>query len=434
MKNDFLKEISLKHLFRKENIIFSIIIISLIIIILILITIIYFAINFKRMNDTLNITARTLIVNKGNKSEEELDSIKNINHVAICVSDLYRNPLYEDLPEYDEENNKGYIQASALLSKDSLKIVDGRMIENDNEMLIPNRFYPHSEYDNNMDEIVLLDKIIDGKDLIGKTITLSSQKGHPVKQGKISEDEYQKLWQEWYNNREKITFTIVGTFDPQVSMIEKNMTYISMDSFKKLKNEVSGSSGHEDIYGNYHNEVFYYTGRMVIADKYENLDYIKKELEEQGFAYDNILEYDYATLLLITSVPIAIGLVILIITICLIRNYISKKYKNRTNELGLYKTLGYKNKEIKQIELYENILLFIISIIVGSILYIITIEVLKVKVPFLTMLEFYSTKITIPYFYLLLFFAFMLLYVKYISNKICNKYLKHNASDLLKEG
>lgn len=433
MKNDFIKEITLKHLFRKENIIFSIIITVLLIIILILVTTINFTVNYKNMNDNLNITARTLIVNKGNKSEEELNSLSNIEHVAINVSDKFRNPLYEELPEYDEEYSKGYIQARALLSKDSLKIVDGRTIQNDNEMLIPNKFYPHSEYDNNMDEYVNLNKILDGKDLIGKQITLSSQKGHPIKVGKMTEKEYQELWNEWDKSKERITFTIVGTFDPSVSMIEKNMTYISMNSFDRLKNDISGSTSGEDIYGNYHHEIFYYDGRMIVADKYKNLEYIKQELDKKGFSYETILEYDYATLLLITSVPIAIGIVILIITICLIRNFITKKFKNRYNEIGLLKTLGYRNKHIKDIESYENIAIFIFSIVISVVLYFIILLVLKYNLPFLMLMEFYSTKLSIPYLYFILFFILIICYIKITSNRICSKYLKYSASQLLKE-
>ena len=50
MKGNSLKEISLKHLKRKENIVFGLIITLLIIILFVLITIINFSINYKKEN------------------------------------------------------------------------------------------------------------------------------------------------------------------------------------------------------------------------------------------------------------------------------------------------------------------------------------------------------------------------------------------------
>ena len=87
MKGNSLNEISLKHLFKKDNTLFIIIITILILIIYVLLTITNVVIEYYYNTNKYNFLARTLIVEKEDKTEKELDSISNIDHVVVNVSD-----------------------------------------------------------------------------------------------------------------------------------------------------------------------------------------------------------------------------------------------------------------------------------------------------------------------------------------------------------
>ena len=344
MKGNSLKEISLKHLKRKENIVFGLIITLLIIILFVLITIINFSINYKKENNQYNILARTFTVTGENKTKEELDSISNIPHV-VNVSEFYRNPFYQYAEDFDDGDMIGYLATKALILKDSLKIIDGRNIKSDNEMLIPTKFYPYGEL-NNGENKIHTDKMLNGKDLIGKTVTLYSDRNYPEKRPSMSNDEYNEIWEQWKANRQALTFTIVGTYDTAQQLEERNTVYVSMKAIDQLKNETRGAVAGLDADGTERFTVLYYTDRMIIVDDYKNLESVQEKLNSLGFQYNTVFQYDDKVLALIIYLPLFISLVILIMTLILIKNFISKKFNNIRYELGLLKSLGFNNKHI----------------------------------------------------------------------------------------
>ena len=433
MKGNSIIEISLKHLKRKENIIFGLIITLLIVILFVLITIINFSINYKKENNQYNILARTFTVSGENKTKEELDSISNIPHIVVNVSEFYRNPCYQDVKEFDDGNLLGYIATKALILKNSLKIVDGRNIKTDNEMLIPTKFYPHAELNSIDDNKVHTNKMLNGKDLIGKTITLYSERNYPDKPLSMSDDEYNELWEQWKANRKAITFTIVGTYDTKEQLDERNTVYVSMKALDQLKNETRGSTAGLDADGTERYTTLYYTDRMIIVDDYKNLELVQEKLTDLGFQCNTVFGYDEEVLTLIIYLPLFISLIILVMTLILIKNFISKKFNNICYELGLLKTLGFNNKHIIKIELYENLFITAICFIGAFIIFALTFLIIKNTLPFFASAEFYSITIKIPFIYLIMLSLFVLAYIFFLNKILINKHLKYNASELLKE-
>lgn len=432
MKGNSLKEISLKHLKRKENIVFGLIITLLIIILFVLITIINFSINYKKENNQYNILARTFTVTGENKTKEELDSISNIPHVVVNVSEFYRNPFYQYAEDFDDGDMIGYLATKALILKDSLKIIDGRNIKSDNEMLIPTKFYPYGEL-NNGENKIHTDKMLNGKDLIGKTVTLYSDRNYPEKRPSMSNDEYNEIWEQWKANRQALTFTIVGTYDTAQQLEERNTVYVSMKAIDQLKNETRGAVAGLDADGTERFTVLYYTDRMITVDDYKNLESVQEKLNSLGFQYNTVFQYDDKVLALIIYLPLFISLIILIMTLILIKNFISKKFNNIRYELGLLKSLGFNNKHIIKIERDENLFITAICFISAFIIFTLTYIILKNTLPFFATAEFYSYTIKIPYIYLIMLSLFVLLYIFFLNKILINKHLKYNASELLKE-
>lgn len=431
MKGNSVYEISYKHLKEKRNIIFSIIIILLIIILYITSTIINFALQYQDNINKKSLNARTLIVSKGVKSDEELNQISNINHVVLNISDKYRSQFPASVEEFDEKDIKGNIVFNPLLINDGIKIVNGRTIESDYEILIPEEFYPHGDFNDYGEDVIYLDKMIKGKDLIGKSIKVYSEREHPRKSVNQSWSEYDELYNKWIETRTPISLTIVGTYDSSVNLLEKNTCFMSLKMFDNVKSDINGGTASCNQDNVCTEEWFEYVDRMIVVDEYKNLDYVIEELKKMNFSYYPVLNFDMGTFRMLVSIPICVGLIISIISITLIRNFIAKKLYNKKKEIGLLKTLGFDNDQIINIYTKENNILLSGCFIIGFIVYMILVKTIKYYIYVAAELEYYSMNIEIPFIYILLLIALLILFSNYVLKKRLKKYLDFNASDLI---
>ena len=235
MKGNSLKEISLKHLFKKENALFITIITILILIIYVLLTISNLVVDYYYSMNRYNYLSRTLIVEKGDKSEKDLDDISNINHVVENVSNKYYNEFFAPILERDE----GQVAIGAIINNNDLKIVKGRNPENLNEIVIPVKFCPYNEFD------MQKDKFINGNKLIGTTFTIKSDKSVNYN---LDHDDPKYL--EMMNNREIVTLTIVGTYDSTANLVEADTAFATMETIDNLKSPYHGGHGINDREGN----------------------------------------------------------------------------------------------------------------------------------------------------------------------------------------
>ena len=431
MKGNSIYEISYKHLKEKRNIIFSIIIVLLIIVLYITSTIINFALQYQNNINKKSLNARTLIVERGSKTDEELNQISNINHVVLNVSDKYRAQFPVSAEEFDEKDIKGNIVFNPLLINNGIKIINGRTIESDYEILIPEEFYPHVDFNDYGEEVIYLDKIIKGKDLIGKSIKVYSEREHPVKSINQSWSEYDELYNKWIETRTPISLTIVGTYDSSVNLLEKNTCFMSLKMFDNVKSDINGGTASCTQDNICTEEWFKYVDRMIVVDEYKNLDYVKNELNNMNFSYYPVLNFDMGTFKMLVSIPMCVGLIISIISITLIKNFIAKKLYNKRKEIGLLKTLGFDNNQIINIYSKENNIILSTCFIIGFIIYMIIVKTIKYYIYVAAELEYYSMNIEIPFIYILLLIALLLLLSNYILKKKIIKYLSYNVSDLI---
>ncbi len=416
MKGNSLKEISLKHLFKKENALFITIITILILIIYVLLTISNLVIDYYYSMNRYNYLARTLIVEKGDKSEKDLDDISNIKHVVANVSNKYYNEFFAPILERDE----GQLAIGAIINKKDLKIVKGRSPENLNEIVIPVKFCPYNEFD------IEKDKFINGNKLIGSTFTIKSDKSVNYN---LDHDDPKYL--EMMDKRETVTLTIVGTYDSTANLVEADTAFATIKTIDNLKSPYHGGHGVIDSDGN---SIFYndeYVDRMIRVDSYKNLDYVKNELTKQGFDFWEAMSIDLMEFLTILLVPLVVSIILLIVTFVLIKNFINKKLNNRHTTLGLLKAIGYTNKDIKKLEFTENIIITLFCALVSFIIYFIV--YLVVTKNFLAIFNYYSFTVKIPLFLITVLLIFIIIFIKVINNRVTHNILKQNVMQLIKE-
>ena len=445
MKNSSFLEISLKHLKRKENIVYGLIFIILVVILFLILSFINLIIGYRRDSNKYDILARTILV-QNEHTNQDFDKINTIKHVKINVTDKYYYQFSVLAKEFDVENSKGEIRVKAVVEKDTLKIVDGRSIQNDKEILIPSIFYPHGPFTDDGKEIIIKENFIDGKNLIGKEIEIASSKDYPFRflypeynsSDPREEELLRKKWEEeilkpYLEKQTKYLYKIVGTYDSTYNMSERNIVFVSMKDLDDIKNEIKGGTSDTDENGTVVFNPDKYDDRMIIVDNYKNVEYVSEELTKMGFINSTVRSYDDIQYKLLTYLPLSVAIIVLFVAIKLIKKFISKKYNNIHYELGIFKTLGYNNNQITKIELYENIAITIIGIIVSFILFLIAFNVIIKIVPIFIETEYYSVTIRVPYLYISIFIIGIFLYVIYINKRISGKHLKQNTCELLKE-
>lgn len=445
MKNSSILEISLKHLKRKENIVYGLVFIILVVILFLALSFINLIIGYRQDSNKYDILSRTILVQNEHKNQD-FDKINTIKHVKINASEKYYYPYYVSAKEFDVKNSKGYIGIKAIVEEDSLKIVDGRNIQNDKEILVPSIFYPHGHFTDDGKEVIIKENFINGKNWIGKEITIASSKDYPFKflypeynsSNPKEEEILREKWEEeilkpYLEKQKKYSYKIVGTFDSSYNMLERNIVFVSMKDLDDIKNEIKGGTGHTEADGTYTFNPEKYDDRMIIVDNYQNVPYVMEELTKMGFINHAVRSFDEIQYKLLTYLPLSVAIIVLFVAIKLIKKFISKKYSNIHYELGIFKALGYNNNQISKIELYENIAITIIGIIISFILFLISFNIIIKVVPVLIETEYYSVTIRIPYLYISIFIVAIALYVIYINKRISEKHLRQNACELLKE-
>lgn len=416
MKNNYILNISIKHLFKKENILYGIITTILITIIFVLLTIVNFVLNY--VSDTMkyNVLYRTILVNVNDESKEKLDSISNINHVAGNYNSKYYYGYSSLIPEFNKNNNNAVISLFAILEENEIKIIDGKMPTNDNEIVVPVNFYPYSDYNYNSD---IKDKMIKGTDLIGKNLELYSEKGKPIISSNT--ENYSQIMEEWQKNRIKYSYVIVGTYDSVLAMSERNQCYTTISGLDKLNpiGVVSFNSQNDTE-----------TMRIIRVDNYKNISYVKNELNKQDFSFSNAFEFDYNDIKMTFLIPLIISTILILQIIILIYNFVSKKFKKRYKKIGILKVLGYQNKMIEKIELLENIIVFMISTFISILIYLAILFIITNN--FLGELDYYSVKIKIPFIFMSVIILLLLIYTYLINHFISKNISKFNISELIK--
>lgn len=428
MNNNSVKEISLKRLKQKDNIIFGIFMVLLMIILYILLTIVYFAIKYKSDTYKYNINSRIIIVENKNidndiLSKEVLDSLSSIEHVIMNISEKYYNGFYQKISEFNINGLDGDVTFNAIYDKNMIKIYHGKIATKDNEVVIPINFYPTAN-----DDQIDRDKIVKGDQLIGKTINIYSDKYlfEYDENDKEKQKEHEKIW----NSREKNEFKIVGTYESELGMYSRNTCFVTKNAIDKLKPNHNGSDveiivGGDSIYTSRE------YGRMLVIDKYKNVEKVHKYLIDNNYSAYPVFSFDETEYKLILYIPIVTSIIVLIILFIIIRYLINKKIKTNYNYIGLLETFGFNEKEIEKIFKFEILYLisfcFVISFIIYSLLFLIMNKYSYI----FKYVDYYGSIIKMPYIYIIVLCIILCIFIVFVNKKCIKKCLKNSIINLL---
>lgn len=313
--------------------------------------------------------ARTIEAYPDNKTFDEitLQTVRNIKHVeSVDIEDEMRhqffsienisdeNGTYDSLQKkFDEKDT--IIDVWSLIGGEKRRVVAGKNLEEAPTFscIIPQLFYPFDE------DVYATDGLeyLDSETLIGKTLTLLPSGGYfsfdyfdgtDSKRAEIPSFE--------------VKLTIVGVYYSSPTADGGPSTvYISEETGKELiKNAVDNSEGGKEEFESFINHPEYHNIHITV-DNFNNIDYVYDELQNM-----NIYVVEGTELGINPETPLITNIFNILsiflttsaffVTFILMLYFSVDAVKNKKEEIGLMKAVGYKNGQIFGIITFEQLL------------------------------------------------------------------------------
>lgn len=362
--------ITIKRLNIKYNIFLSLFLIFILIIAFIALTI--YSFYTKSLNEMLNknIDYRRYTVYKENANINELNSI---DHIDAVYDDKYLGYIYVYDNVLNIEKLDGTIYLEPVIIENDILSSSKKTIDpsSTGQAFCPKKFYPNS---GTYDKIDIF-KMLNGKEYINKKFNVENKE-----------------------------FKIIDTYDSDFYYTSKNTCFISFNDYKEIskirnKNESQGF--------------------IIQIDNYKNTKKVLSKLTNYNYEYSAIATISHDEIAPIKNTTGTLVLVSIIITF--IASYIIILKKNQSIKKYYYtlKILGYKIKEIKNLSNLELLIIYLLSLLIGSIIF----TTIYIIIKYFIATEFLSQSgsFQIPYVLFVLFNVIVVVYMYFINNTIINK-------------
>ncbi len=401
-----------RKILQKRNIVMMIILMFLLLISFFGLTITWTIFNYKNNLINKNYEYRTLTINqKEDNINDDILKVGSIENVAFVGSTKYLNGSIVKVKDFDTDDLKGSIQIFPLIPGRNIKSNFDENTLEEGKIICPKKFYPHSlalsSDTDNFDMGIVYSKVLNGSDYIGKKVEIKSESG---------EQNYQ--------------FEIVGTYNQNESLNSINTCLVSIKDYDKLASPYSGIGYGVDNEGNEIEDYYEYEGLMVLVDKLDNISKVKSKLIELGYNVENYFVLDNQSIFIYIYIPLLICLIVLIVCINIIYNFIVKKTKEKLKVYGIQSAVGFENKLILNLDIWENIIVYGISFIFSFVIYYIVLQILIRTL--LYEFVYNSVSIVVPVMLISVYFGVLLLFIVFVNKRLVTNILKRNTSRLLK--
>ena len=401
-----------RKILQKRNIVMMIILMFLLLISFFGLTITWTIFNYKNNLINKNYEYRTLTINQNEDNiNDDISKVSSIENVAFVGSTKYLNGSIVKVKDFDVDDLRGSIQIFPLISGRNIKSSYDENTLEEGKIICPKKFYPHSlalsSDADNFDMGIVYSKVLNGSDYIGKKVDIKSESG---------EQNYQ--------------FEIVGTYNQNESLNSINTCLVNIKDYDKLASPYSGIGYGVDNEGNEIVDYYEYEGLMVLVDKLDNLSKVKSKLIELGYNVENYFVLDNQSIFIYIYIPLLICLIVLIVCISIIYNFIVKKTKEKLKVYGIQSVVGFDNKLILNLDIWENIIVYGISFIFSFVIYYIVLQILIRTL--LYEFVYNSISIDVPVMLISVYFGVLLLFIVFVNRRLVTNILKRNTSKLLK--
>ena len=360
-----------------------------------------------------NIGFRTLnVYYNSNTKKEAIAELESIEHVSEVYEGIYKETAVQtDITDNGSNGWIGFIYGSKNTAPISIK---GKNIDEllPGEIICPYEFYPDSNYDNplNIDE----SKFLSEKETLNRNIIVkyNSYKSNIVN-GKLIEDQEEQVK----------NMKIVGLYDESIFKNGINVCYATFTDIKDIV----------DAYNPPIEDSSYYPLHIVVDEEknvkevYKNIQRLKKyEINEETIA---CLDKGFVSVLF--SVTLIFAMTIIISFLIILKNYITKKIKSESKNLGILRACGYTENQVIIKEVLENSIVQLISFIISASLFSTLFLLLEERI--FKYFKYIGFNINNNLATLIITFVFILIISEIINYYLVRKKINNPISSILKE-
>ncbi len=294
---------------------------------------------------------------KINIKKEDLDFISKNDSV---LEYKYKSSLGYSL--YDGLQNKKYLQVltSSKSYLDDLKLIEGRLPNNENEVIISNNIKTEGNINLNIGDTIKLN--VGQRECDGK---LLGESAYIVEYKYLSDGNYEVTKEEQLINVEYKEYKIVGIVEKDIYEDYFNPGY-SVFTISEPIDLLSVYVRYKNVFKTYENS------ELIIKNlNYEsNLKYNDSLLYYYGIGEDNNFIKGSIAILLIILILITVASVIVIY------NAFAISVTERIKQFGLFSSIGATKKQLRYTIFFEVFVVGIIGIVLGLILSFIGINII----------------------------------------------------------
>ena len=312
-------------------------------------------------------------------TDEALITIENLDHVELLAdtagideTDCYDINDIEDeeiMKQIAEKGSRIYV--GRLYEGEKRKIIKGKELKEiaDFTCLIPHIFYPYDDADDeNID-------YLDGRDFIGKTITLTGYNNELYMSYDTATDI--SVQHEIELDSPTFTFKIVGTyycsyegFGAENQIFVSNETFIQMTEMAMKESNIDLDS-ETDIVAKWWRTPSLHRYFVIVDDNENIAEVIKVVRKNMGYDLvtipENLPDETMALLSVIfKTVGTFLTLSILLISVILLVQSSVTSVRERKGFIGLMKAIGYKNHQIFLSLIYEQLYMTLRAFLIGG--------------------------------------------------------------------
>ena len=297
--------------------------------------------NFFNINTANNIEFRRIFVSYDTGRYTEPKMIAMLNSLAHVVATVPQSSLLESGKCASLSNklgdNNGYIQLNGGNNRTVPDTISGRKIRNGetNVGVIPSEFYPDSRIaDPNLKKN---SPPLNGRSYIGSSLT-------------IHFDKYD------------YTFKVVGVYDsskyPQTNC-DVFIPYADVNKIYQATQPASSDTSDSSLST--------ISSIVAVADNYGNLNSITNILQQKGFQVTTT-KVNTELGVLINLIGGALSAVVLLISFVTILLNKLNATRDRAQEIGLMKAIGYNNRQVVFLLNYETVITGVISFLISALI------------------------------------------------------------------
>lgn len=351
---------------RKRNLIIAIPIV-LVVVLLLIVNMVYYSMQQYVKSIESNISLRTIdnINCLPSKYEETKEKLEQLQHIDMVI-EMDERHVYAEVycEQLKSETYSGQTSLAPINKKTCPEVIMGRQINEEDEyvVIVPDKILDSSNTNFEFDSVIVEQKdlenqYIDGTALLGEQLKIEFKESD-------SKATVEK------------TFTVIGVFDSELYNDKANF-YAPKSIIKEINQEIKYEFS----------DKFF----KVVVDKLENVQSVydeiysdenieKTKIELEAGANENstnvveqnilkVADINLDTQKLINSISTYFMIsIILIFAVLLIITNMNKMYLSST-EMGILRVEGYTNKDIQKITIIENVIVCVLSIMIGILLF-----------------------------------------------------------------